>query len=99
MTISERLNLEVLGREKVAGIDWVVYSDGAYRHVVTASDYDAECTIPPADSDDDAEPYTDWCSSAEFADDDTARQVGAACDLTCVHSALDGLCSVIDCED
>lgn len=93
MKITEKFHVREIGRADHRGTEYVVYDDGAYRHVVAAADFDREFG-----SDDDEEGYTSWCGDADFADDETATAVGRACQLTMVHSATDGVCSVLDCE-
>jgi hypothetical protein len=86
------LGLESYGRTEYDGTEYVVYSDGAYRHVVTAASYDADHTVRDCD-----DLYTEWCGEVDFADDATSEAVGRQLGLTHVHSA-DGSCSRIDCE-
>jgi len=100
-TMQERFTLETLGRATVDGIEWVAYSDGCYRHVVCADDYDADHDdkYPRREDGDDADAYTNWCGDSMFADDATAARVGRECDLTHLHSATDGVCGRIHCVE
>ena len=94
-TMQIRFSLRTLGRARVDAIDWVVYDDGCYRHVVAAEDYDAPHTGQYPRGSDEPAAYTAWCGDALFADDATALTVGRQCELECIHSATDGLCTVI----
>lgn len=95
MTITEKFQVREIGRSDYQGTEYVVYDDGSYRHVVAATDFDREFGD---DEYDDEDGYTAWCGDADFADDETAIAIGRACDLSMVHSATDGLCSVLDCD-
>ena len=94
-TMQIRFSLTTLGRARVDGIDWVAYHDGCYLHVVAAEDYDAPHTGQYPRGSDEARAYTEWCGAALFADDATALAVARQCGLECIHSATDGLCSLI----
>lgn len=66
--------LQARGRVTIDETTWVLYSDGAYEHVVDSYDFDRyseECVSADALSDH----YTDWCIVALFADDETAEAV------------------------
>lgn len=49
-----------IDRVRVAGADWVVYSDGEYRWAINAKDFDA-CT--------DEQDYTEWSVTTAGAED------------------------------
>lgn len=66
-------NLHTLGRAIHNGREWVLFGDGEYIMVVSAADYNR----PHAEVDaaDHSDAYTSWCSSADWADDETAIAV------------------------
>ena len=86
--------LDELGRAKMDGQEWVAYSDGAYRHVVRAEDFDSYDGDSEESDADNSEPYTAWCQSSRFADDDIAIAVARIVGLDTVHSA-DGGCGLL----
>lgn len=94
ISAAQAFDLEVLGRAKHGGQEWIVYSDGAYRHVVEATHFNA-CGYRDREHDDErrADNYSEWCGRGLWAKDDVAAEVAGLCDLTHVHSAEDGTCS------
>jgi len=85
---------------------WVAYSEGStcegYRHVVSEADWLRD-DWPMDDGDDwpmESDNYTEvFCREATFATDEIAKRVGRALDLAVVHSATDGVCGMINCEE
>lgn len=108
MTSHTALQLETIHRITLDDIAYVLYSDGAYRHIVTAEHYDAETGDVDIDDllgDDEtaSEAYTHWCDVGHrrgaFPDDATAIRVGRAAGVSMIHSAIDGTCSPLAIED
>lgn len=91
---SESYGLIFLGRASDPTGEWVVYSDGCYRHVVAADDWDRD-DWPGDDPEAGIDHYTDiFCPTVLFADDDTALRIATTLGLTHVHST-DGTCSLL----
>lgn len=90
-------DLKVIGRCQHRGQTWVVFADGAYRHVVEAAHFD-NCGRYTREADDErrAADYTEWCRGGTWATDEIAAEVAGLCDLTHVHSAVSGTCGRVD---
>jgi hypothetical protein len=100
LSASEAFDLLEIGRCDFGGDQWVVFTDGAYRHVVGASHFDS-CGRSARETDDEhrADDYSEWCSRGQWATDDVAAEVAALCDLTFVHSATSGGCGRVDAKE
>ncbi len=109
MTASKALKLDTIGRVTIDGVEWVAYSDGAYRHVVKAEYYDADIrdlrpwVVLRDDDEGQADAYSQWCGLGHkrgaFADDDTTIAVARALEMSVIHSATDGVCSTLIVEE
>lgn len=90
-------DLKEIGRCQHRGQTWVVFDDGAYRHVVEASHFDNSGRhVREADDERRAADYTEWCRGGTWATDEIAAEVAGLCDLTHVHSAQSGTCGRVD---
>jgi len=96
LSASEAFDLLEIGRCDHGGNQWVVFTDGAYRHVVGASHFDS-CGRSARETDEEhrADDYGEWCSLGVWANDFVAGEVAALCDLAFVHSATSGGCGRI----
>ena len=100
LSASEAFDLEEIRRCQYDGCSWVVFDDGAYRHVVESGHYDS-CGYEFREPDDEwrASDYSAWCMRGKWADDATAAVVAGLCGLTHVHSATSGGCGRIDAKE
>jgi hypothetical protein len=97
LSAAQAFGLEVLGRARHGGQEWIVFSDGRFRHVVEAVHFlDSGYAAREADDERRADNYTDWCGRGLWAKDDVAAEVACLCELTHVHSAESGTCSRVD---
>ena len=91
------LKLECIDRLIVDTMVYVIYDDGAYRHVIYADDWDRPLSDDEQellDADDLGAAYTQWCQSSGGVDDDEALQVAAVAGLGYIHSTT-GTCSCL----
>lgn len=97
ISASEAFDLVEIGRCDCGRDRWVVFTDGAYRHVVDANHFDS-CGYLKRESDDErrAAAYDEWCRNGLWANDRVAAEVAAMCDLTHVHSAESGTCGRVE---
>lgn len=97
LSAADAFDLRVIGRAEHGGQTWVVFDDGAYRHVVEASHFDA-CGHMSREDDNErrADDYTAWCGRGFWATDEVAAEVAGLCGLTHVHSAVSGCCGRVD---
>jgi hypothetical protein len=95
---TEAFGLDVVARCTIDGREWVVFCDGAYRHVVSAEHYDAAAERRLDDDEARADAYSAWCGANRpaWADDATAERVARDCGLSHVHSATDGCCGLVE---
>ena len=100
LSASEAFGLKVIGRATHGGKRWVVFDDGAYRHVVDAFHFNS-CGYLRCETDDEsrADDYSRWCGRGEWASDEVAAEVAAICDLTHVHSAVSGGCGRVEAKE
>jgi hypothetical protein len=100
ISASEAFGLKVIGRATHGGKRWVVFDDGAYRHVVSECHF-TSCGSPRCDTDGErcADAYSHWCGRGEWASDEVAAEVAAICDLTHVHSAVSGGCGRVEAKE
>ena len=97
ISAAEAFDLRVIGRAAHGGQQWIVFDDGAYRHVVAESHFDnSGFAAREADDERRADDYADWCGRGLWAKDDVAAEVAGLCDLTHVHSAESGGCGRVD---
>ena len=110
MTCHDALQLNTVARATFLGIKYVAYSDGAYRHIVRASHYDADIDAIPnlsqmleGDDEDQGRAYTHWCSIGHrkgiWPDDKRAVRIARKMGLSIIHSATDGTCSTLAVDD
>jgi hypothetical protein len=100
LSAAKAFDLDVLGRAQHGGRDWIVFSDGRFRHVVDQVHFlDSGHEAREPDDERRSENYTDWCRRGSWATDDVAAIVAGLCGLTHVHSAESGSCSRVDAVD
>lgn len=99
MDAGEVFCLDVRGRAKTEdGLEWVVYSDGRYTHVVNAVHWD-RCGLEPSDDElIQRDRFDKWNNNDEmWAEDDVAIDVARRCGLVGVHSK--NSCGWVSCEE